>query len=56
MECREDAGTLKTTLVGELPDQAALLGVLNTLYELHLPLRSVVCMWDGLPTMKGVLQ
>jgi hypothetical protein len=26
-----------TTLCGELGDQAALAGVLNTLYELHLP-------------------
>jgi hypothetical protein len=26
-----------TTLEGELSDQAALAGVLNTLYELHLP-------------------
>jgi hypothetical protein len=26
-----------TTLEGELRDQAALAGVLNTLYELHLP-------------------
>jgi hypothetical protein len=30
-----------TTLVGELADQAALAGVLNTLYELHLPVLSV---------------
>ncbi len=30
-----------TTLVGELTDQAALSGVLNTLYELHLPVLSV---------------
>ena len=27
-----------TTLVGHLADQAALSGILNTLYELHLPL------------------
>ena len=26
-----------TTLCGELGDQASLAGVLNTLYELHLP-------------------
>jgi hypothetical protein len=31
-----------TTLEGEVSDQAALLGVLNTLYELHLPIISVV--------------
>jgi hypothetical protein len=30
-----------TTLLGELADQAALLGVLNTLYELHLPVNFV---------------
>jgi hypothetical protein len=30
-----------TILVGHLPDQAALSGVLNTLYEIHLPLLSV---------------
>ena len=30
-----------TTLEGELSDQAALAGVLNTLYELHLTLYSV---------------
>jgi hypothetical protein len=33
-----------TTLEGELSDQAALAGVLNTLYELHLPLISVTCL------------
>jgi len=30
-----------TTLSGELADQAALAGVLNSLYELHLPVLSV---------------
>jgi hypothetical protein len=30
-----------TTLVGQLRDQAALFGVLNNLYELHLPILSV---------------
>jgi len=30
-----------TVLEGWLPDQAALAGVLNTLYQLHLPLLSV---------------
>ena len=30
-----------TTLVGRLRDQAALLGVLNSLYDLHLPLMVV---------------
>jgi len=30
-----------TIIVGRLPDQAALSGILNTLYDLHLPLLSV---------------
>jgi hypothetical protein len=34
-------GAPETSLVGWLPDQAALCGVLNTLYSLHLPLLSV---------------
>jgi hypothetical protein len=33
-----------TTLVGRLRDQAALSGVLNTLYDLHLPVLSVECL------------
>ena len=37
---REDRKTL-ATLVGRLQDQAELAGVLNTLYEMHLPLLSV---------------
>lgn len=32
-----------TVLKGHLPDQAALSGVLNTLYDLHLPLLNVEC-------------
>jgi hypothetical protein len=32
-----------TVLEGLLPDQAALSGVLNTLYDLHLPLLNVEC-------------
>jgi hypothetical protein len=31
-----EGGTSVTTLEGELSDQAALAGVLNTLYELHM--------------------
>lgn len=34
-------GTIFTILIGELTDQAALSGVLNTLYELQLPLVAV---------------
>jgi hypothetical protein len=33
-------------LVGRLPDQAALSGVLNTLYDLHLPILSVDILED----------
>ncbi len=33
--------TTVTTLVGRTRDQAELTGVLNTLYELHLPILSV---------------
>jgi len=33
-----------TTLTGPLIDQAALLGVLNTLYNMRLPLISVDCL------------
>jgi hypothetical protein len=36
-----EAQPLVTTLLGELADQAALTGVINTLYELHLPVLSV---------------
>ena len=41
---REEACPPVTTLKGELSDQAALVGVLNTLYELHLPVLSVLCL------------
>ena len=37
-------GHAETLLVGRLPDQAALTGVLNTLYELHLPVLLVECL------------
>ena len=40
----EEASPPVTTLNGELGDQAALAGVLNTLYELHLPVISVLCL------------
>ncbi len=39
-----EADSPVTTLAGELRDQSALAGVLNTLYELHLPVLSVVRM------------
>jgi hypothetical protein len=37
-----------TTLVGRLSDQAALMGVLNTLHNYyHRPLLSVECVWGA---------
>jgi hypothetical protein len=38
-----------TTLEGRLPDQAALSGVLDTLYQLRLPLLEVICLPHGRP-------
>lgn len=49
MEIKEEAGPegeRRTILMGPLPDQAALLGVLNALYEMHLPVLSVDCLED----------
>jgi hypothetical protein len=37
----ESQNTKVTTLIGYLPDQAALSGVLNTLYDRQVPLLSV---------------
>lgn len=42
--CEEDAGYTITTLIGCLPDQAALFGVLNALYDMRLPLLTVECL------------
>ena len=39
-------GALVTTLFGRLRDQTDLIGVLNTLYDLHLPLLSVEYLRD----------
>jgi hypothetical protein len=41
MEVEQKGDSPVTTLSGELPDQAALQGVLNTLYNFHYPLLSV---------------
>ena len=43
LETRPD-GEVESVLSGRLADQAALSGVLNTLYELHLPVLSVECL------------
>ncbi len=37
-------GATRTILVGRIADQAALSGLLNGLYELHLPVISVECL------------
>ena len=42
-ETRGPDGEAETTLVGRLADQAVLAGILNALYELHLPLLSAEC-------------
>jgi hypothetical protein len=34
----------ETRLSGDIPDQAALMGILNALYELHLLVLSVECL------------
>ncbi len=42
-ETRGSDGEAETILVGRLVDQAALAGILNALYELHLPVLSAEC-------------
>jgi hypothetical protein len=37
----------ETFLVGRIVDQAALSGILNSLYELHLPVLSIECVDAG---------
>jgi hypothetical protein len=37
----------QTELFGKLADQAALIGLINTLYSLGLPLVSVTCVWQS---------
>jgi hypothetical protein len=50
LKCETTAENLKTTiLMGHLPDQAALSGVLNTIYDLHLPLLKVECIDESEP-------
>ena len=46
-ETRGSDGQAETILVGHLPDQAALSGILNSLYELHLPVLSAECLDSG---------
>jgi len=46
-EVRHSEKDDESILVGRLADQAALSGVLNTLYEQHLPVLSVDCLEEG---------
>jgi hypothetical protein len=43
---KSEAGERVSTLEGELADQAALAGVLNSVYELHLPILLVEYIHD----------
>lgn len=49
--CREADGAHVTTLAGRLADQAALIGVLNHIYDLGLSLFSVECLHGELPQL-----
>ena len=42
-ETRGPDGQVETILVGRLSDQAALAGILQSLYELHLPVVTAEC-------------
>ncbi len=42
-ETRGPDGEAETILVGRLADQAVLAGILNALYQLHLPVLSAEC-------------
>jgi len=46
-EVRHSEKDDETILVGRLADQAALAGVMNTLYEQHLPVLSLDCLEEG---------
>ena len=43
-ESQDSDGQTVTILVGRLADQAALSGILNSLYDLHLPVLSMECL------------
>jgi hypothetical protein len=43
---RESQGTTVTDLVGQVADQTALSGILNALYEMHLPILQVEFLGD----------
>jgi len=43
-QTRDDDGMDTTTLVGQVTDQGALLGILNALYSRRMPVLSVQCL------------
>jgi hypothetical protein len=43
----DDADSGSSTLVGRLPDQTALSGILNTLYDKQFPILSLECLELG---------
>jgi len=49
------APSAQTTLEGQLPDQAALKGVLDTLYDLRLCLEEVTCLGPPATCRPGIL-
>lgn len=53
IELSERNGAAVSTLVGQLPDQPALLGVLNALCTLGLPLLSVAMLQDEMEKTHG---
>jgi len=44
---KQDAEVTVTTLSGRIIDQAALFGILKTLYDMRLPLLSVECLEEA---------
>lgn len=46
-ETTDDLGQMQTILVGRLQDQAELAGVMNTLFEMQLPIISTTCLEPG---------
>jgi len=46
-EVKKPDGEIESILVGRLEDQAALSGILNSLYEMHLAVLSTECLEKG---------
>jgi len=46
-EVKNSEGEIESILVGRLDDQAALSGILNSLYEMHLAVLSTECLEKG---------